>query len=491
MGHEERETLEAGRNMRNFIANLFVFLAVLSFSGRVFAQSNFTYPQSNYVKTVRGMDFYSSRSKDRFANALASEYKSLALFKANFTNNVPSANHFAAKALAAYHGERVKPDNVYARTIPEFAIIDLSNGYDDLLSILATDIKNEYPALMAEAQSKFDCWAESLEEGRSTRQVATCRDRFYRARKELLEKIDTTCSKCKVELAAAKEDKKLKEFDGTLLPLPKWPNIPLIANNPPKPAVMRQATTVNDIDEKDIADIKASIRRLEQMIAGGAKAGGATVPAGDTDDLKEMLSQIRSEVDLLKGSGGVTVVSRGQGIGQEQIDRMEDQLGLISEQLNEISERQHLPECEDCVVAEDGEVIFGESEDEGFEMIDEGDYMEVEVFDRPSDLLPFEIFFDWNKDGVDYKFLPQLADIVEKALASKESIIVQGHTDTSGMPEYNRGLSNRRALNVAKILEKNGIEKSKIIIQAMGATELKIPTPDGVKKPENRRVVIK
>ena len=126
-----------------------------------------------------------------------------------------------------------------------------------------------------------------------------------------------------------------------------------------------------------------------------------------------------------------------------------------------------------------------------YNQMNQDDYMEEEIFDEPSSLLPYEVFFDWDKDNVDYKFLPQLKDIVNKALSSKETIIIQGHTDTSGDENYNKDLSNRRALAVAKIIESLGIPSSKITIQAMGSTDPKIPTEIGVKKPENRRVVIK
>ena len=92
---------------------------------------------------------------------------------------------------------------------------------------------------------------------------------------------------------------------------------------------------------------------------------------------------------------------------------------------------------------------------------------------------------------MDYKFLPQLKDISEKALSSKEIIIIQGHTDTSGTKEHNQKLSTERAENVGKIITSYGIPKEKIIIQGLGSEDQKIPTKDGVKKPENRRVVIK
>ena len=70
---------------------------------------------TNYVKTIRGIDFYSNQSKDLFANALANEYKSLALYKSQFSNDMGDANNFAVKALTAYYGERVRPDNIYKR----------------------------------------------------------------------------------------------------------------------------------------------------------------------------------------------------------------------------------------------------------------------------------------------------------------------------------------------------------------------------------------
>jgi outer membrane protein OmpA-like peptidoglycan-associated protein len=51
-------------------------------------------------------------------------------------------------------------------------------------------------------------------------------------------------------------------------------------------------------------------------------------------------------------------------------------------------------------------------------------------------------------------------------------------------------LSRRRAESVAAELEKQGIPSKEIAIFAKGKKDLLVPTADGVKEPQNRRVQI-
>ncbi len=67
---------------------------------------------------------------------------------------------------------------------------------------------------------------------------------------------------------------------------------------------------------------------------------------------------------------------------------------------------------------------------------------------------------------------------------------MSGHTDTGGSVAYNMRLSRRRAESVAAELEKKGIPSSEIEIVAKGKRDLLVPTADGVKEPQNRRVQI-
>jgi OOP family OmpA-OmpF porin len=51
-------------------------------------------------------------------------------------------------------------------------------------------------------------------------------------------------------------------------------------------------------------------------------------------------------------------------------------------------------------------------------------------------------------------------------------------------------LSRRRAESVAVQLEKDGIPSSEIEVVARGKRDLLVPTADGIKEPQNRRVQI-
>jgi iron complex outermembrane receptor protein len=101
------------------------------------------------------------------------------------------------------------------------------------------------------------------------------------------------------------------------------------------------------------------------------------------------------------------------------------------------------------------------------------------------------VFFDFNKSDL----TPQAVTIVNQAAANAgpakvTQLTVTGHTDTVGSDAYNMRLSRRRAESVAAQLEKDGIASSEIEIVAKGKRDLLVPTADGVKEPQNRRVQI-
>ncbi|MBX6747532.1 MAG: OmpA family protein, partial [Acetobacteraceae bacterium] len=69
-------------------------------------------------------------------------------------------------------------------------------------------------------------------------------------------------------------------------------------------------------------------------------------------------------------------------------------------------------------------------------------------------------------------------------------IEVAGHADRSGTPQYNMRLSRRRAETVAAELVRHGISRNEITIEAFGESRPLVPTADGVREPQNRRVEI-
>jgi outer membrane immunogenic protein len=103
----------------------------------------------------------------------------------------------------------------------------------------------------------------------------------------------------------------------------------------------------------------------------------------------------------------------------------------------------------------------------------------------------FMVFFDWDRDTI----TPEGMAIVRQAADAYKSgapvrIMVTGYTDRSGSAGYNQRLSERRANNVAKALASLGVPKTQMAVSGRGENDNRVPTADGVREPQNRRVEI-
>jgi OmpA-OmpF porin, OOP family len=101
------------------------------------------------------------------------------------------------------------------------------------------------------------------------------------------------------------------------------------------------------------------------------------------------------------------------------------------------------------------------------------------------------VFFDWDK----YNITPEGMQILEAAAAHWKAggavqIQVTGYTDLSGSAGYNQRLSERRANAVAVALQRLGVPRSDMIVAGRGMNDPRVPTPLGVREPQNRRVEI-
>ena len=70
------------------------------------------------------------------------------------------------------------------------------------------------------------------------------------------------------------------------------------------------------------------------------------------------------------------------------------------------------------------------------------------------------------------------------------TVQVTGYTDTSGSYQYNERLSVRRARAVAAVLAQDGVPPGAVVVTGRGENDLRVPTPQGVREPQNRRVEI-
>jgi outer membrane protein OmpA-like peptidoglycan-associated protein len=109
----------------------------------------------------------------------------------------------------------------------------------------------------------------------------------------------------------------------------------------------------------------------------------------------------------------------------------------------------------------------------------------------PAPARSYLVFFDWDRSDLTERarsIVKEAADNSTRVQVTR--IEVNGYTDTSGTPQYNQGLSIRRAQAVAGELVRDGVPKNAINIQGFGDTHLLVSTGPGVREPQNRRVEI-
>lgn len=104
---------------------------------------------------------------------------------------------------------------------------------------------------------------------------------------------------------------------------------------------------------------------------------------------------------------------------------------------------------------------------------------------------PYIVFFDWDESAI----TPEAATILDSAVTAyancgMANVMLAGHADRSGNVQYNIGLSERRNEAVTTYLTGRGIPASKIGAQAFGESSPRVPTADGVRELENRRVEV-
>src|SRR5471030_3196223 len=103
----------------------------------------------------------------------------------------------------------------------------------------------------------------------------------------------------------------------------------------------------------------------------------------------------------------------------------------------------------------------------------------------------FMVFFDWDRSNLSAQALNTIKQAAN-AYKTKGSarLTATGHTDKSGPEGYNMALSLRRANAVKDALVREGVPATAITVVGRGETQPLVPTADGVREPQNRRVEI-
>jgi outer membrane protein OmpA-like peptidoglycan-associated protein len=102
------------------------------------------------------------------------------------------------------------------------------------------------------------------------------------------------------------------------------------------------------------------------------------------------------------------------------------------------------------------------------------------------------IFFDFDKTGLNEESVPELTRVLELMEENPEMCIsVQGHTDNIGTVAYNKILSERRAKAVVDYLIEQGVNVGRLHYVGWGKSKPMVSNNDKAGRETNRRVEFK
>lgn len=104
---------------------------------------------------------------------------------------------------------------------------------------------------------------------------------------------------------------------------------------------------------------------------------------------------------------------------------------------------------------------------------------------------PALVFFEWDNPAPPAMEAQQVVDFIAEfyRACNWRELTVVGHADKSGSNSYNMKLSQERANNVADML-RPAVPGATVTVEYRGEEEPRVPTEDGVREPQNRRVEI-
>jgi OOP family OmpA-OmpF porin len=104
---------------------------------------------------------------------------------------------------------------------------------------------------------------------------------------------------------------------------------------------------------------------------------------------------------------------------------------------------------------------------------------------------PYVVFFDFDRS----ELTSEAAGILNSAVTAYSNcgmarVMLAGHTDSSGGAQYNMALAGRRNEAVRSYMTARGVPAGQITGEAFGETQPRVPTADGVREAQNRRVEV-
>jgi outer membrane protein OmpA-like peptidoglycan-associated protein len=104
---------------------------------------------------------------------------------------------------------------------------------------------------------------------------------------------------------------------------------------------------------------------------------------------------------------------------------------------------------------------------------------------------PYIVFFDFDRSDI----TAEASNILNSAITAYANcgsarVMLAGHTDKAGSASYNLGLAERRNMSVRSYMTGRGVPAGQIAGEAFGESQPRVPTADGVREAQNRRVEV-
>lgn len=101
------------------------------------------------------------------------------------------------------------------------------------------------------------------------------------------------------------------------------------------------------------------------------------------------------------------------------------------------------------------------------------------------------VYFDFDRATVKADFMPVLKKHAEYLVANPgQSIVIEGHCDQRGTPEYNIALGERRAKSVESYFSNAGVSSSQVTVVSYGEEKPAVMGASEYAMAQNRRGIV-
>lgn len=237
----------------------------------------------------------------------------------------------------------------------------------------------------------------------------------------------------------------------------------------------RQAVEAAREDPQIAENASVALREAEQQLAATEQAWEADE---DADEVEHRAYLTERKVELAR-------VQAEQTLAQQEIDRLAEQRQqvLLESRTREAQAAERRAEMAKMEAASSREEV------QQLEQSLADLKAQAEETERGTVLTLGEMLFGFDQaqlePGAERKLQPLASFLQENA---DREVIVEGHTDAVGSEEYNRQLSERRALAVRNYLIRQGVAPDRIETQGYGPQYPVAPNDTPAGRQQNRRV---